>query len=195
MDPNEASLFFIPYDLGMDGSTRTSDAALFQTNCPRVSRVMDLLRESPHFRRNNDSNSAPYAVSRLCLMPGGDFPTRKGFLDGMLSGCVPVTFQLASAQDQWPLHWITKDTAMRCTVYIPRDSAMRDMHTTFNRLLTLSVDRAVMTDKLKCMREVSQRFQYSLPDIRGSGEEVDALTSETQCARGPHQDTGTEASG
>jgi hypothetical protein len=36
LDPEEASAFFIPYDLGMDSSTRRSDGALVRTNCPQV---------------------------------------------------------------------------------------------------------------------------------------------------------------
>jgi hypothetical protein len=82
----------------------------------------------------------------------------------MLSGCVPVTFQLASAQEQWPLYWISRENAMRCTVYIPRESAMRDMSATFTRLIVLSSDQAIMTDKLRNIAELAHRFQYSLPD-------------------------------
>lgn len=56
MDPSRASVFFIPYDLGMDGSTRRSDGALIQTNCPNVERVMQLLEISPYFRASGGSN-------------------------------------------------------------------------------------------------------------------------------------------
>lgn len=52
LNPNEASLFFIPYDLGMDSSTRTSDGALFKTNCPRLDKVTSLLQSSPYFHRH-----------------------------------------------------------------------------------------------------------------------------------------------
>jgi hypothetical protein len=55
-DPSKAAAFFVPYDLGMDATTRTSDGALARTNCPRVSTVMELLRESPYFKRSGGSD-------------------------------------------------------------------------------------------------------------------------------------------
>lgn len=50
-NPDEASLFFIPYDLGMDATTRSSDGGLVQTNCPRVGSVLEKLQNSPHFHK------------------------------------------------------------------------------------------------------------------------------------------------
>lgn len=82
----------------------------------------------------------------------------------MLAGCVPVTFQLASAQEQWPLHWISRENAIRCTVYVSREDAMLDMSGTFTHLVALSTDRAVMMDKLRTIAELAHRFQYSLPE-------------------------------
>lgn len=55
-NPSEADAFFIPYDLGMDATTRSEDGALFQTNCPKVSEVIRLLNNSPYFRRNGGSD-------------------------------------------------------------------------------------------------------------------------------------------
>ena len=52
MDPEKASVFFIPYDLGMDATTRHSDGALVQTNCPRVKSVMSYLQQSKYFARS-----------------------------------------------------------------------------------------------------------------------------------------------
>jgi len=46
-------------------------------------------------------------------MPGGDFPTRKGVLDALQAGCVPITFQLVTAQRQWAWHWGSFKTAMQ----------------------------------------------------------------------------------
>lgn len=56
LNPAEATLFFIPYDLGMDASTRSSDGGLVQTNCPKVKSVMDLLHNSPYFQRKQGSD-------------------------------------------------------------------------------------------------------------------------------------------
>lgn len=55
-DPDRASLFFIPYDIGMDGSTRQSDGALVRTNCPRLDAVMSSLQSSRHFIRSGGSD-------------------------------------------------------------------------------------------------------------------------------------------
>lgn len=68
MDPSRASVFFIPYDLGMDGSTRRSDGALIQTNCPSVERVMQLLENSPYFRASGGSNHfALHSINQMML--------------------------------------------------------------------------------------------------------------------------------
>jgi hypothetical protein len=56
LNPSEASVFFIPYDLGMDGSTRKTDGALAQTNCPKVAEVIGLLNNSPYFKKNGGSD-------------------------------------------------------------------------------------------------------------------------------------------
>ena len=56
LDPVKAEVFFIPYDLGMDGSTRKSDGALIQTNCPHVGTVIKLLKESPYFQRKQGAD-------------------------------------------------------------------------------------------------------------------------------------------
>ncbi len=254
LDPSEASLFFIPFDLGMDSSARRSDGAMCRTDCPTMPKVYQLLQQSPYFQarqgrdhfiihsinqpmlhftheacvelyklcinctklsidaydpslfnvlnelphlhkkwisvpfpsnfhwsptairapwlqlqqqsaalteirpykicfmgsdqvtarlqralrvalrdqcksrptdcllidlKTHDSQTNvfhdfkledkafiqaraqnPYLHSTFCLMPGGDFPTRKGFFDSLLSGCIPVTFQLSAAIHQ-----------------------------------------------------------------------------------------------
>lgn len=55
-DPIAAKAFFIPYDIGMDSSSRQSDGALSQTNCPRLNRVMQLLSTSAYFQRNHGND-------------------------------------------------------------------------------------------------------------------------------------------
>ena len=55
-DPSKADLFFIPYDLGMDATTRRSDGALAQMNCPQVEVGMKLLKESKYFQHSQGSN-------------------------------------------------------------------------------------------------------------------------------------------
>ena len=51
-DPKHATHFFLPYDIGMDATTRASDGALTRTGCPRMSTALALLHASPFFQRN-----------------------------------------------------------------------------------------------------------------------------------------------
>lgn len=68
LDPTKAVLFFVPYDLGMDCSTRTSDAALFQTNCPRVNGVMERLQSSPFFqKRRGQDHFLVHSINQMML--------------------------------------------------------------------------------------------------------------------------------
>ena len=55
-DPEQASLFFIPYDVGMDACARQSDGALVRTDCPRSDSAIKLLEESPFFARKAGSD-------------------------------------------------------------------------------------------------------------------------------------------
>ncbi len=87
----------------------------------------------------------------------------QGFLDAMLAGCVPVTFQLEAAQSQWPLHWESPETAMQCSVLVPREQALRNMTAALQGLVALSRDLRAMHDKLQCIARIGHRFQYSLP--------------------------------
>ena len=50
-DPEQASLFFVPYDVGMDACARKSDGALVRTHCPRSELALARLNESPFFTR------------------------------------------------------------------------------------------------------------------------------------------------
>lgn len=302
MNPLEASFFFIPYDLGMDSTTRREDGALTNTSCPRLPSVLSLLQESPFFTRKNGSDhflihsinhmmlffnnehcarlykvcrnclklsidhysesvypelrrmphlverwysipfpsnyhhygdvsanlflkfplepreyirsrSLPitflgggqvtarksrklreqivsqckmtgqnctvvdigshssntayslhlYEQSRLCLMPGGDFPTRKAFLDAMLAGCIPVIFQPFAAQTQWLHHWTSETVASQCTILLPLEEVLVDTKMAMLRLERMASDPSIIREKVSCIANISKRFQYSLP--------------------------------
>ena len=308
LDPAEASQFFIPYDLGMDASTRRHDGALYKTNCPMMQTAVDLLRNSlfsgeiNYFLRNNghdhfilhsinqmmlyyadmkcmdiyrfclnctklsidsygpgifnvidtnkflqqkwvsipfpsnfhrspavnvfpwstksssrrlyalsymgtnevtarlqkslrkhirracrlipkdcllvdlnshlsnaltitdDMSAYPYLLSRFCLMPGGDFPTRKGVLDALLSGCIPVTFHLSTAHYQWLWHWGSLETAHDCMILVNREAAVANMTATLVRLIKLSHNHTLIASKQACIQRVALRMQYNLPN-------------------------------
>lgn len=45
-----------------------------------------------------------YWDSTFCLQPGGDSISRKGMVDSLLLGCIPVLFH-EGQKHQWPWHW------------------------------------------------------------------------------------------
>ena len=117
---------------------------------------------------------SPYETASLCLMPGGDFPARKGVLDAMLVGCVPVLFQESTAITQWPWHWGSKDIARSCTVLVDYTDFMRDVKEGFQWLLSLAQNSSLLESKRECIRRVSSRMQYRIPGA-GPSDDVDAV--------------------
>ena len=122
-----------------------------------------------------------YARSRLCLMPGGDFPTRKGFFDALLSGCVPVIFQESSGISQWAWHWLPREdvaadasspaevqraaseVASACTILVSRRAFMLDASRGLDQLVAMALDPALLAAKRRCLARVAVRMQYSAP--------------------------------
>lgn len=100
-----------------------------------------------------------YKSSRFCLMPGGDFPTRKGLLDAMLSGCIPVTFELAAGIKQWTHHWGSQERAQQCVVNFPREEFMKDVPAAFDKLVAMSKNATLVHCALQCIASVGYRMQ------------------------------------
>ena len=103
-------------------------------------------------------------------MPGGDFPTRKGLFDALLSGCVPVVFQPASALTQWPWHWSdspdarqAEQVARACVVFVPRADVLHDPSGALARLAHLATNMTLLSSKRRCINSVALRMQYNDP--------------------------------
>ena len=109
------------------------------------------------------ANRSPYSHGKFCLMPGGDFPTRKGTLDALMAGCIPVTFQKGAAQHQWKWHWGSEDAAEQATHYIPRDDMMKNPELEFQKLLLLAQNSTFLNKKYHAMQQVKSRLQYNVP--------------------------------
>ena len=302
LDPEKATKFFIPYDIGMDSTTRQNDGALFQTDCPKLNQVIDLLLSSRHYQESSGANhftlhtinqpmnyylnlkcmefyrvcynctklsidtytenmyavlrdhpemihkwkSIPfpsnfhmssqvtkflwkeninvhrryaisymggmgitsrlskelrlvlrkqcsqnsdcyiidleshtsqtdifqaqvdfpygvYAESTFCLMPGGDFPTRKAFVDALLSGCIPVTFNLFTGINQMPYHWGNSKNARLVVVHIPREQMIENPGREFEKLINLSFNESFVMERRKKISQIGHRFQYRVP--------------------------------
>lgn len=300
LDPSKASMFFIPYDLGLDSSCRLSDGALIRTYCPKMTKVIDLLEKSSYFKRNNGSDHfiihsinqpmtyfatiscmklynicinclklsidvykkdmfrvisdhyflqnrwvsipfpssyhwhpflkynpwdsqfehtrkylisfmgtykvtarfqrllrkslidecgkrplclysntkhhdslheidqmllIPYRSSLFCLMPGGDFPTRKGFVDSLLSGCIPVVFQLEAAHNQWPWHWHFLDdvSPYHCILFFPWREVIENISSFFDQLEAIGADKTRVLSLQKNISRIAPFFRYNAP--------------------------------
>lgn len=59
-----------------------------------------------------------YRRSIFCLCPPGDDPARKALFDAILSGCIPVIFEVATIYNQYPWH-IGEQAALDMTIGIP----------------------------------------------------------------------------
>jgi len=105
----------------------------------------------------------PYYSSTFCFMPGGDFLTRKGVLDSLFSGCIPVIFHEYTATKQWQWHWETDELA-RCSIeYIPRDNMMQDPEKAVEELVLLSKNSTYMKTKFACIAKIGNYLQYNVP--------------------------------
>ena len=307
-DPNEASIFFIPYDIGIDSTTRRSDGALTNTKCPNLNIVLNRLKEQPYFNRNygrdhfiltsinqpmgyylnkdcrkfydncwnctklgidnyphylfnelkihkslvhkwisipfpsnyhhsklvkykswliennrnikitfqgspfvtskkgkilrklilkeckrrnnNDNNECHYNKlkthhsntkldinlyyqSELCLMPQGDFPTRKGVLDALFAGCIPVVFNLYTAHKQWLNHWENQSIVYDLIEYIPYENVIDNIQNTFDHLIGLAQNKIELLRRRKLFNTIAFRMQYN--KFNGGSKEIDAV--------------------
>ncbi|KAJ3680788.1 hypothetical protein LUZ60_015277 [Juncus effusus] len=73
--------------------------------------------------RSPGSLMRSFLSSKFCLQPRGDSYTRKSTFDSILSGCIPVFFNLWSAHDQYK--WYLPRNYTKYSVYIPEDEVRR----------------------------------------------------------------------
>jgi hypothetical protein len=83
----------------------------------------------------------------------------------MLSGCIPLTFNLLSAQKQWLWHWESGNniTAVDCLLFIDRDEMMNDPTKTFKKIIAFSNDKEMLRKKLISISKIGNQMQYNLP--------------------------------
>lgn len=118
---------------------------------------------------SHDSSAAPpdWTVplqSTFCIMPPGDVPTRKGFFDSILMGCIPVVFNPQSAHKQWLYH-LGNEIALATTIYFPASTFMRDQnHTLMNLLIRLHSENDEVVMKRKAISKHASKLQYRLPE-------------------------------
>lgn len=110
------------------------------------------------------SDAAKYInlESTFCLNPPGDMPTRKGYFDSILSGCIPVTTDHYSAYDQWLWH-LGKDIHDKTSVYIPKHKFMSNDFDLMQFLVDMVINGTIVTEYRKNIAKYAARLQYRFP--------------------------------
>lgn len=104
-----------------------------------------------------------YRYSTFCLQPPGDDPSRKGVMDSILSGCIPVTFHPDTLITALPLH-LSEAQAKDISVYIPEHIALNS--SSFNIVSFLaSIPPSVCRRKQERIASLGFRLQYSAPPL------------------------------
>lgn len=117
-----------------------------------------------------------YAESTFCLMPGGDFPTRKALVDALLSGCIPVTFNLFTGINQMPYHWGNTKNAKLVVINIPREQMMMNPTREFEKLISLSFNETFILSRRIKLSQIGHRFQYSAPTGKSNPQQSSRRT-------------------
>eukprot|EP00316_Scyphosphaera_apsteinii_P011620 CAMPEP_0119304550 /NCGR_PEP_ID=MMETSP1333-20130426/5747_1 /TAXON_ID=418940 /ORGANISM="Scyphosphaera apsteinii, Strain RCC1455" /LENGTH=422 /DNA_ID=CAMNT_0007307455 /DNA_START=161 /DNA_END=1426 /DNA_ORIENTATION=- len=116
---------------------------------------------------NNTGRSywALYSMAHFCLQPIGDTCERKGIIDALLMGCIPVLFHECQLH-LWELHW--GGWRGDSSVFINADSLIKGSTTVAATL------RAISLQRRKEMRDTIRRFghqlTYSLVDDDKQGD-------------------------
>ena len=117
-----------------------------------------------------------YWNSVFCLQPVGDCCTRKGMIDSMLLGCIPVYFHSCLRQ-QWPWHW--GGWMERATVFIDMQAVLNgsvDVVSALEQVSARKIARMQQTiaERAHCMhyfeppmsRQIEQGLLMSMkPDL------------------------------
>eukprot|EP01038_Epipyxis_sp_PR26KG_P010631 gene10631-14276_t len=103
-----------------------------------------------------------YKRSIFCLCPPGDDPARKAVFDAIVSGCIPVIFEVATLYNQYPWH-IGEQTALDISVSIPGGLVKSGKLNFMSILLGITPD--VIKKKQLALAALAPRVQYSVPPI------------------------------
>ena len=98
------------------------------------------------------------ARSTFCLQPPGDSPTRKGFFDSILLGCIPVIFRRGTYKRIWKGQVELEELAVIVDEKELLDAEGGDV---IERLRL--VDEEVVRKKREAMAMLAERVQYAVP--------------------------------
>ena len=82
-----------------------------------------------------------YRRATFSLQPAGDDPARKGILDSLTCGCIPVLFYEQQAA-LWPLHW--RDWAPQASVLLPHEAVLNGSLDVMRTLAAIPHERVAL---------------------------------------------------
>lgn len=101
-----------------------------------------------------------YKRSVFCLCPPGDDPARKAVFDCIVSGSIPVIFELNTIYNQYPWHF-SEQEALDISVYVP-GGMIRSGKLDFMSVL-LAISPEVIRKKQEVLATIAPRVQYAMP--------------------------------
>lgn len=104
-----------------------------------------------------------YKKAKFCLCPPGDDPARKAVFDSILSGCIPVIFEVATLFNQYPWH-IGEQAALDIAVSFP-GGLVRSGKLDFMSILTKIPPETIRAKQLAIAR-LAPRIQYAMPPLK-----------------------------
>jgi hypothetical protein len=106
--------------------------------------------------------------SIFCLQPPGDSPTRKGFFDSLLLGCIPVIFRSGSYSKVFP----HLGSVEKLAVILDEKEVLAGLDVV--QVLS-KVPRNTITAKQKAIARLATRFQYKLDSAHVNRSAPDAF--------------------
>jgi len=158
------------YGGGMHGIATTLRGKLGKT-CFRDKRCQ--LVGVPHERAERNASwfstlARAMLGATFCLQPTGDSPSRKGMVDSVLLGCIPVLFE-GKQLTLWPWHW----HAPNVSAYVEGAAVLNGTLNVMDELARIPVSR--VRELQEAGRAIAYQMQYSLGDVVGRRDAFDVI--------------------
>jgi hypothetical protein len=114
-----------------------------------------------------------YRHATFCLLPPGDDPGRKAVFDAILSGCIPVIFEVATLFNQYPWH-VTEKIALDIAVGVPGGQVRAGRFNFMDALRKIPKD--VIAKKQAAIAKAAPRMQYAVPPMHLMQDRFDNTT-------------------
>jgi len=172
-EPNRSRPILVMGAFGMHGDPKEHSKSLRQTlanECnahgPPICRgvVLKVVQKAGHALGLSDSTFKELVTSmlqsRFCFQPTGDTPSRKGIVDSILLGCIPVLFSTNQTR-LWPWH-IADLSNISVVLDITQGSPIDQLK---------EIDEARVIQLRRGVAEAARRLPYTIED--GTGDAVE----------------------